>query len=231
MSVALQKDRVSVGRSSICDIRLINKEISRIHFELVKAGSTYVLVDKSKNGTKVNDKKVKSWTLFQNDKIYIPGYELTFTSREKLTEIKPESVNFSESQIDQGIEKRLKKCFIYVLEGSRKGEIIELENNILFSRGQGKYLFNDKYISKPHARILFTEQGVLIEDLGSKNGTYLNNVPIKRQLIEEGDIITMGQTSLRFHGEYSLLPGTTKRRIKQENIKVTDWLKWLLHIE
>jgi len=37
---------------------------------------------------------------------------------------------------------------------------------------------DDRQASRHHARILQTEDGYVLEDLGSKNGTYLNGQPL-----------------------------------------------------
>ncbi|MCL4255599.1 MAG: FHA domain-containing protein, partial [Anaerolineae bacterium] len=49
-------------------------------------------------------------------------------------------------------------------------------------------------ISRHHVRIVHTLDGFTIEDLGSKNGTFLNDEPLKRvKLIASGDIIRLGE--------------------------------------
>jgi pSer/pThr/pTyr-binding forkhead associated (FHA) protein len=48
----------------------------------------------------------------------------------------------------------------------------------------------DRQVSRHHARLTLTPQGVLIEDLGSKNGTHLNGVSLEKPtLLQDGDAI------------------------------------------
>ncbi len=60
-------------------------------------------------------------------------------------------------------------------------------------------------VSRRHARILLKDNGYLIEDLGSTNGTYVNRgrrlLPGNRQILNDGDEIIVGKTFLRFHVE------------------------------
>ena len=48
----------------------------------------------------------------------------------------------------------------------------------------------DRQVSRIHARFTVTAEGVLFEDLGSKNGTYHNGTMISGNiLLQDGDII------------------------------------------
>jgi len=48
----------------------------------------------------------------------------------------------------------------------------------------------DRQVSRQHARLVREHEGVFLEDMGSKNGTYHNNQRvISRVLLEDGDIV------------------------------------------
>lgn len=53
-------------------------------------------------------------------------------------------------------------------------------------------------VSRYHCRIEKLEEGYILEDLDSKNGTLINNVPIKKKPLANNDIITLGQFSMLF---------------------------------
>jgi putative nucleotidyltransferase with HDIG domain len=57
---------------------------------------------------------------------------------------------------------------------------------------------SDKYISKKHARILGVNNFFYIEDLNSRNGTMVNGEPITRIRLANQDVISLGQTNMRF---------------------------------
>ncbi len=57
-------------------------------------------------------------------------------------------------------------------------------------------------VSREHARLEQTSDGYFIEDNSSSNGTYLNDMPIKRAIISHRDVITIGKFSLTV-----MLPG------------------------
>ncbi|MGH3147061.1 MAG: FhaA domain-containing protein, partial [Rubrobacter sp.] len=57
---------------------------------------------------------------------------------------------------------------------------------------------NDPNVSRKHARISRADNGFIVEDLGSTNGTLLDGAPIDRERIEGGDELTFGQSTARF---------------------------------
>lgn len=54
------------------------------------------------------------------------------------------------------------------------------------------------FVSREHARISVASDKVLIEDLGSRNGIFVNSVRVDRQELRHGDLITIGETQFRF---------------------------------
>lgn len=68
-----------IGRSVHSDIKLTDTGISREHATITWEGSVYVLEDlQSTNGTKVNDKRIRSVELKSEDQIQIGRTVLTF---------------------------------------------------------------------------------------------------------------------------------------------------------
>jgi diguanylate cyclase (GGDEF)-like protein len=53
-------------------------------------------------------------------------------------------------------------------------------------------------ISRHHARISFDGQRHLIEDLGSTNGTFVNDIAVKRQALKDGDQVKLGRSILKY---------------------------------
>ena len=56
----------------------------------------------------------------------------------------------------------------------------------------------DPQASRRHAEIRPHGDGYVVADLGSMNGTMVNGRPIGEHLLEDGDVIGIGSTSLRF---------------------------------
>ncbi len=75
----LDKDRVLVGRSHLCDIKIDQKSVSGKHFQMLKTPEGYVIEDlNSTNGTLVNGEKIDSKLLEDGDVIEVGRYALRF---------------------------------------------------------------------------------------------------------------------------------------------------------
>ena len=57
---------------------------------------------------------------------------------------------------------------------------------------------SDVLVSRRHARIIAEGERFIIEDLGSVNGTLVNDQPVTRQALRVGDVIILGRTPIRF---------------------------------
>lgn len=57
----------------------------------------------------------------------------------------------------------------------------------------------DPYVSRRHAQILFENGKFYIEDLGSTNGTFVNNKLITGKVeLKDGDVVKLGLAVLKF---------------------------------
>lgn len=61
-------------------------------------------------------------------------------------------------------------------------------------------VLTDGSLSRLHAMIFYDEMGIGILDLVSKNGTYVNGKEIESKLLNKGDVIEMGETTISFEG-------------------------------
>jgi len=63
-------------------------------------------------------------------------------------------------------------------------------------------VLSDPQASRTHARISAQDGAFVLEDLGSTNGTFVNDQRVQRQVLRPGDEIQIGQTRLRFSPEH-----------------------------
>ena len=60
------------------------------------------------------------------------------------------------------------------------------------------YLFKDDAIEPRHATIVNRAGRFEIEDCNTPDGTYVNGIPVKRTVLNDGDQIVLGKTVLEF---------------------------------
>src|SRR5436305_5933478 len=89
--------------------------------------------------------------------------------------------------------------------GRAAGASLPVEHELLIGRnaaGAGR-LGDDPELSRDHARVRRTDDGgLLIEDLGSTNGTRVNGAPITGPtLLRAGDQVQAGSTVIEVRGE------------------------------
>jgi pSer/pThr/pTyr-binding forkhead associated (FHA) protein len=59
--------------------------------------------------------------------------------------------------------------------------------------------FDDSSVSRHHAAVMTRMDGsVEVLDDGSLNGTYVNGERVRRQVLQHGDVLTVGARSLRY---------------------------------
>lgn len=93
-------------------------------------------------------------------------------------------------------------CLI-VMDGPVKGHRVALEQPLVrVGRREGNdWVLADGSVSGLHCEIEHTEAGFVIRDLGSTNGTKVNNEPIKEQPLYRNDIILIGEVPVMIEGD------------------------------
>ena len=84
-----------------------------------------------------------------------------------------------------------------VIEGDKlKGKSYDLGQELVIGRGDKCHIIlDDSYVSQVHARIFPRGGSVVVEDLGSTNGTYLNRKRVSAPSeLQRGDKVKIGRT-------------------------------------
>ena len=96
------------------------------------------------------------------------------------------------------VEPEHEKAYLIVLTGNRLGTMVEVRDGMIIGRSHSvDFPLAGEGVSRQHARIRSAEDGkVLVEDLGSLNGTYVNNQRIESMALSDGDKIRIGSTTI-----------------------------------
>ena len=83
-----------------------------------------------------------------------------------------------------------------IIKGFNKGEVYPLEaDEIIIGRGEeNEIVLNIAEVSRTHAILTKAEEGFMIKDLGSTNGTYVDKKKIGgKYLLKPGDTVMLGE--------------------------------------
>jgi len=93
----------------------------------------------------------------------------------------------------------------------RVSNVPYLKSQITIGRGEDNdIVLNDQTVSRNHARIMETEEGHLLTDLGSFNGTKVNEESIQKTLLKNDDQIKIGMTKLIFQAKGKTTPASAE---------------------
>lgn len=91
-------------------------------------------------------------------------------------------------------------------DGVNPASTLVIDDDEMFvGRRPGSHLvISDPHVSQTHARIRRSSGAILIEDLGSTNGTFVNGEPVVGPLaLRHGDVVRFGSVDVRFEDRAS----------------------------
>ena len=87
-----------------------------------------------------------------------------------------------------------------VLKDGKGAEIFLDSEPVSVGRGEENVVaLNAHGISKLHARVFVEDGAWHVEDLGSTNGTRVNNSKVERRALNDGDTVAFGRVAYKYH--------------------------------
>ena len=88
-----------------------------------------------------------------------------------------------------------------IIKGPQTGNTFELdEGETTIGRDPANGIFlNDMTVSRAHAKVIRNAAGVLVEDLGSLNGTWVDGAIVNSAPLHDGSSIQIGTFTLVYH--------------------------------
>lgn len=93
-----------------------------------------------------------------------------------------------------------KEACLVIIYGDDLGKKYNLNTNSVVVGRSSKcdIQIDQESISRNHSKIVNTGKSILVRDLGSTNGTYVNDEPIEEYVLRDGDLIKVGRTIFKF---------------------------------
>ncbi len=192
---ALEMRPYTIGRSQENDIVLPSNTVSRFHARLSPTPTGWIYEDlNSKNGSYVRGKRVPKVGIEEATEILVgsPNPQRAFRLY-----VEPEGAPFADSGQGQGLDWWTTTGFVVSQAFESRGH-----REVLMGRHpQADIHLDAPVVSRRHARLFLTPQGWALEDLNSKNGTFLNGVRIEHPvLLQKGDLIQIGPYRMVYQG-------------------------------
>lgn len=120
------------------------------------------------------------------------------TALETTEIIQQDSTSYLSGAIPSGLKIRLE-----MLNPSHGGKVWELQKGrTIIGRGESDIEFNDGKTSRKHFALeVHGEDKIIVIDLASTNGTFINDLRVAQARVHDGDIIRAGSNEMKIHIE------------------------------
>lgn len=194
----LQQGVKRIGSALDADIALNNPEILPQHCELQVTSHGVMLKIAPGADASVNGRSVEGLiSLRAGDRIAFGSVEASILA---LDASRPAGAGTAAGIDDVGtttVRAALPKYALRAQSGRMLGRSYALTGVTVVGRAQDCQLrLEDSNLSRKHAKLIPTSDGVVIEDLGSTNGSFHNGKRVQRAVAQSGDEI--GFDTLRF---------------------------------
>jgi DNA-binding NtrC family response regulator len=73
---------------------------------------------------------------------------------------------------------------------------LEMKPLVVGTSPECDLVLSDPRVSRRHCELALTPSGILLRDLGSKNGTFAGKIALREALLAPGEVVTVGSTTL-----------------------------------
>lgn len=186
--------RVRVGTATDNDVVLpANKGVRAHHVELAfdyRRGITLAVIEPGAP-VQVNGRPIKEKAILRlGDSVIVGNVRLVVRPDEDRSEKPPKG------DLDQDARSRLAppRVVLRAMAGSYFGKVIPLRARTVIGKGsECDLVLNEPSMSRRHAMIENTPDGLFLRDLGSANGTYVNGTSVRDTVLRPGDQLAFDQ--------------------------------------
>jgi pSer/pThr/pTyr-binding forkhead associated (FHA) protein len=109
---------------------------------------------------------------------------------------------------------------LLVISGPLEGEQIDVDRTLVVGRHDADVVIDDPELSRRHLQVRPDGDGLMVEDLGSTNGTFIDKRPIEAPTrVSHGERLTLGATVLEV--QITVEAGATRLRPTSDDAGAT----------
>lgn len=202
----IETGTLTIGRDHNNDIQLTDEDISRQHCKIEWRDFGPILTDLSSNGTYLNKEPVKSSKLKAGDIINIGGWTLEIKDFEEEPQKPTVSTQHQPTLIlnfDADKKKISTRRVTVKASPPDKPSFKKTFTNTEITFGTLESCdikLDDSFISRQHCRLIYKDNRLFLMDLGSTNGTFIDDNRVEKISVPEKGKFQIGKTQI----EYSL---------------------------
>ena len=218
---SLENFPVLIGRKNHNHIVLDEKNVSREHAQIVLKDDQYFVRDLgSTGGTRVNNEPVEEKDIHTGDTVEIGSFKLLFNSgipedERTIFDADDQTMLEDGTEMDEDRTMFADEPFskLKVIQSSSvEGEIALLEHETIIGRDENADItLDEKRVSRQHCKIWLDGTTYKLKDLGSVNGTFVNNKRVAETELKNKDRIQIGSTQFDFIIETFVAPDKKRR--------------------
>ncbi|HEX7840290.1 MAG TPA: sigma 54-interacting transcriptional regulator [Kofleriaceae bacterium] len=118
------------------------------------------------------------------------------------------------SYLDRGPTLHVRRCMLQSVDDPGQEWSFDKEEVRIGSMEDNDVVLGDDTVSRYHCRITQEDNGYVLLDQRSTNGTFINKVRIREAFLKPGSIVSVGQSQLRFNAreeEVEITPSPSDR--------------------
>jgi pSer/pThr/pTyr-binding forkhead associated (FHA) protein len=205
--VIMKGSQFAIGRGPDNDLVLSHPSVSRSHLLIrFEQGGHFARDLDSRNGTLLNGCAMTGATLTGGESLRVGEVALRFIREDEGMSVDDAADEIGKTIVIRtvpkppGYQNTGLPGWFDVVGGRLTGMRIELnQTKMLIGRTRGDVVIDDPKISREHGSIEWTPEGFLYIDLGSTNGSFVNQLPVTSQLLRANDVLRLGEAELQLH--------------------------------
>lgn len=189
-----------IGAGADADFRFLSPTMPSVAAEIHVSGRYVDLYPRAGAEITMNGRRIGNVVALRNgDRLQVAGVAVRL--EKILAGPGPLAANDSVARYPD-VPRMLDSLPVYVLRcvsGPNQGRVYPVAGGVTIGRDPlCQIVLNAPFVSRRHACLKLTVQGVIVEDLGSKNGIHINDRPARNGILRPGDELRLAGIAFLF---------------------------------
>ncbi len=202
----LTQANIRIGRSPECDVILSGENISRLQLMIYQSDGSYLAKNVGKQALQVNGKETESVALKSGENLKLGEWEILFhldgKAEGSFEETYVSKTGSGETKLIHATSVQGKFCAdkicFKIQEPQKKSRNFFLAQEVttVGKSASCDVVLSDSYCSDVHCKLIVKKEQLILFDLNSSNGSFVEGVRVREAVLQEGQKILLGKTEL-----------------------------------